>query len=94
MAHTTEKSIFLEALEKATAQEREAFLAEACADRPGLRAEVEELLRAHDRPGNMLDGVPDGGAASASSRPACRRTRCRPSTQGAAATTSISSASR
>jgi WD40 repeat protein/serine/threonine protein kinase len=64
MVHATEKAIFLEALEKATVQDREGFLAEACAGRPGLRAEVEELLRAHDRPGNMLDGVPDGGAAS------------------------------
>jgi WD40 repeat protein/serine/threonine protein kinase len=64
MVHSTEKAIFLEALEKATVQDREAFLAEACAGRPAFRAEVEELLRAHDRPGNMLDGVPDGCAAS------------------------------
>src|SRR5262245_39912851 len=58
MAQSVEKSIFLAALERETPREREAFLQEACANNARLRADVEELLRAHDRPGNMLDSVP------------------------------------
>jgi tetratricopeptide (TPR) repeat protein/tRNA A-37 threonylcarbamoyl transferase component Bud32 len=34
--------------------EREAFLARSCADDPGLRAEVERLLAAHDRAGDFI----------------------------------------
>ena len=58
MTSFSEKSIFLAALEKPTAQERAAFLAQACGGNDRLRAELEELLRAHDRPGNLLDQVP------------------------------------
>src|SRR5262245_44943573 len=58
MAHSVEKSIFLAALERDTPRERENFLAQACGDDAQLRAEVQELLRAHDRPGNLLDAVP------------------------------------
>jgi hypothetical protein len=41
------EALFHEALERAPA-ERAAFLAERCAGRPDLRAEVEALLRAHE----------------------------------------------
>jgi serine/threonine protein kinase len=58
MTPPSEKTIFLAALEKETAQERAAFLAEVGARDPRLRAEVEKLLEAHARPGNLLDEVP------------------------------------
>jgi serine/threonine protein kinase len=60
MTHSSEKSIFLAALEKDSPAAREQFLAEACAGNEQMRAGVEELLRANDRPGNLLDGVPVG----------------------------------
>jgi len=43
----TEREIFLEAVERATPGERAAFLDQACAHDPALRAAVEALLR-HD----------------------------------------------
>ena len=58
MSSSNEKSIFLAALEKTTLGEREAFLAEACAGDERLRAEVDGLLRAHQRSDNVLDVVP------------------------------------
>jgi eukaryotic-like serine/threonine-protein kinase len=45
----SERSIFLEAIDKASLEERAVFLDEACANDPSLRAEVEALLEAHDR---------------------------------------------
>src|SRR5262245_22632868 len=51
----SERSIFLAALEKETADELDAFLAIACAGNPALRADIEDLLRAHGRAGNVLD---------------------------------------
>src|SRR5262245_59554519 len=50
-----EASIFLEALQRATAQERAAYLDRVCAGDAGLRHEVEMLLRAHARAGGFLD---------------------------------------
>jgi hypothetical protein len=50
-----EKSIFLAAIEIHAAAERAAFLEEACAGNPSLRAEVEALLRAHAQPQRLLD---------------------------------------
>ncbi len=43
----TERELFLEALERPTFEERVAFLDEACAGDPSLRAAVEALLRNH-----------------------------------------------
>src|SRR5437764_9247850 len=54
----SEKSIFLEAIEKTDAGARAAFLDGACGDNPPLRAEVEALLRAHEKPQVLLD-VPE-----------------------------------
>ena len=45
------KSIFGRALEIESPAERSAFLSEACAADPALRAEVEDLLRADRRRG-------------------------------------------
>jgi hypothetical protein len=43
------KSIFGKALELPSPVERAAYLDEACAGNPSLRAEVESLLRAHEQ---------------------------------------------
>ncbi len=52
--HSSERSIFLAAIDQKSPAERGAFLEQACGENPGLRAEVEALLAAHDR----LPGVP------------------------------------
>src|SRR5262245_18218673 len=53
----TEEILFAEALSRPP-EGRAAFLAQACAGRPELRAAVEALLAAHDRPGHVLDRPP------------------------------------
>ncbi len=55
-----EESIFAQAIEKASPQERTAFLEEACAGDRELRAKIEALLRAHDNPDSFL-GRPIAG---------------------------------
>jgi eukaryotic-like serine/threonine-protein kinase len=50
-----EESLFVAALEKPTAAERQAFLEFACAGDSGLRQRVELLLAAHDKTRGMLD---------------------------------------
>src|SRR5206468_7209286 len=50
-----EESIFAQALEIASTAERAAFLDRACGNNQALRAEVEALLRAHERSGDLLD---------------------------------------
>jgi eukaryotic-like serine/threonine-protein kinase len=55
----TEFSIFMAALDKPTDAERAAFLAEACAGDERLRRRVEDLLRAHAEPDDILDPAPD-----------------------------------
>src|SRR5438094_6435802 len=49
-----EETLFHEALARSTPQERAAFLAEACAGQPELRAAVEALLAAHEQSGDFL----------------------------------------
>jgi hypothetical protein len=51
--HSSEKSIFLAALEKGSRAERAAYLDGACGDNLQLRGEVEALLAAHDRLGDL-----------------------------------------
>src|SRR5262249_54800248 len=51
----SEASIFAAVLEKATDDERAAYLAEACAGDAKLRRRVEALLRAHAEPDEILD---------------------------------------
>jgi serine/threonine-protein kinase len=53
--HHTEKSIFLEAIEIDSMAARAAFLEQECADNQPLRAEVEALLKAHEKPQRLLD---------------------------------------
>jgi serine/threonine protein kinase len=50
-----EESIFAQALEIASTAERAAFLDRACGNNQALRAEVEALLRASERSGDLLD---------------------------------------
>src|SRR5262245_58138858 len=55
------ESIFFGAAALASAEERAAYLNEACGGDAALREEVEALLRAHERVGHMLDRVVPGG---------------------------------
>ena len=50
-----EESLFVAALEKPTASERQAFLEEACAGDVALRQRVERLLAAHLKTLGILD---------------------------------------
>jgi len=50
------RSIFCEALEKETEDERQAYLDEACRDDPALRVEIDALLKAHFRTDSFLNG--------------------------------------
>ncbi|MBS0266971.1 MAG: serine/threonine protein kinase [Planctomycetes bacterium] len=56
MDSTSEKSIFLNALDYDSTSERDTYLNRACAGNPGLRAEINDLLAAHFASGNPLDG--------------------------------------
>ena len=58
-----EKSIFLEAVELRSPAERVAYLDNACGDNRELREEIERLLQANLRSGDLLD-VPDDVAAT------------------------------
>ncbi|MHC4216994.1 MAG: tetratricopeptide repeat protein [Planctomycetota bacterium] len=68
LTHDRLEEVFAEALGRPAA-ERAAFVRAACRDDQGLRAEVESLLRAHDRIGGFLAGpeqeTPTKAAASA-----------------------------
>ena len=62
-----EETLFAEVLARPN-EERAAFLDQACAGRPELRAAVEALLAAHERSGNVLDQpalAPNRAAAAA-----------------------------
>jgi hypothetical protein len=48
------KDIFAQALEKQSPAERGCFLDSACRDLPGMRTEVDSLLRAYERAGDFL----------------------------------------
>ena len=54
------EDIFFAALQRATPAEQSAYLDEACAGQPALRAEVERLLAAHTRAGGFLESGADG----------------------------------
>src|SRR5262245_18280920 len=49
------QSVFLAAIEIADHAARAALLTRECGDDAGLRERVDELLRAHDQPGSLLD---------------------------------------
>ena len=50
-----QESIFMEAVQKSTPQERAAFLDQVCADDAELRRSVDLLLLAHDKAGHFLE---------------------------------------
>ena len=54
------KSVFLEALDKRTPEERRAYLAQVCGASPELRTEFESLLQAHEAAGDFLEAPPFG----------------------------------
>ena len=58
-----EESIFAQALGKASAAERDAYLDRACGNDAGLRRDVEALLAAHECVAGILD-VPAAEADS------------------------------
>jgi tetratricopeptide (TPR) repeat protein len=66
----SEKSIFLAALEKRSRAERAAYLDRVCGDNPQLRGEVEALLAAHDRLGDLPAGPCATGPAGTVDEPA------------------------
>src|SRR5437016_13671509 len=65
-----EESIFAQALEIGSAAERATFLDRACGENQALRAEVEALLRAHERSGDVLD-LPEMPAVTVDQAPLC-----------------------
>ncbi len=56
------EELFYAALER-DQEERASFLSEACYSDPDLKAEVESLISAHERPGRFLDDPVFGSAA-------------------------------
>src|SRR5262249_18814914 len=50
----SERSIFLAVLEITDPAERDAYLDSACAGNPALRSQVEQLLKAHWKPGSFM----------------------------------------
>lgn len=54
------EAVFFAALEKASPEARDAYLAEACKDDPNLRRCVERLLAAHPKAGRFLDATSPG----------------------------------
>jgi WD40 repeat protein/serine/threonine protein kinase len=63
-----EESIFAQALEIESAAERAAYLDRACGENRQLRAEVEALLRADEKSGDLLD-LPEKPAATVDEPP-------------------------
>src|SRR5262245_26920833 len=49
------ETLFLAALDTKSPDERAAFLDRACADQPGARRDLEQMLAAHARLGDFLD---------------------------------------
>ena len=64
------ESIFAATVALANADERAAYIEQACQGDAALQARVEALLRAHDRAGHLLDQpVPDGPAGTGAYTP-------------------------
>lgn len=60
----TERTIFLQALERASGAERTSFLSSVCGDDDVLRRRVEELLHSHEDAGSFLASPVVAGATS------------------------------
>src|SRR5438105_8971159 len=67
----TERSLFLAVLDIDNSAERSAYLDRACAGAPALRAQVEELLKAHEGPGPFMDRPAPDLVIPAADRPVC-----------------------
>ena len=52
------EAIFFAALEKGTAEERMAYVKDACGDDSNLRQRVERLLAAHPQVGDFMERHP------------------------------------
>ena len=81
------ESIFLAALEKGSADERAAYLNEACAGDEDLRRRVERLLNAHPKVGSFLEKPAAPATASPPARligedPGATTEQTRPITEG------------
>src|SRR3954470_4139999 len=63
------KTIFCEALERRAGPDRLAYLDEACRENPALRAQIEDLVRAHERAAGFLDSAADAATSPATSEP-------------------------
>jgi hypothetical protein len=50
-----ERDLFIAALQKDDAEQRRAFLDQACAGRPELRQQIEDLLRLQEQAGSFLE---------------------------------------
>jgi hypothetical protein len=50
-----EREIFVEALEKASLEERRTYLDTACGENAALRSRIELLLKSHENAGSLLD---------------------------------------
>jgi serine/threonine protein kinase/tetratricopeptide (TPR) repeat protein len=59
-----EESLFHQALQQPDAAARAAFLDQACANQPELRARLEKLLQAHEAPAALFDRPAGEGATS------------------------------
>ena len=64
-----EASIFLEALQKPSPEERAAYLTDVCAGNDALRCNVEMLLKAHAKAGDFLNKVPADISATKDQQP-------------------------
>jgi len=60
----TERDIFIAALQKDDPAQREAYLAEVCAQRPGLREQIDGLLRLYQDAGSFLEQPAEGLAGT------------------------------
>ena len=95
----SEETLFNEALARPAA-ERAAFLEQACAQQPELRAAVEALLAAHERSANVLDQPPVALGQTVDSEPrrslpqALTALRTRPGTPTARCISHVSSRGR
>src|SRR5262245_38511245 len=63
MSHDSAKTIFLNALEIASAEARRAYLNAQCGSDDSLRAEVEELLRHHEQIAVLGESAPASSTA-------------------------------
>jgi len=67
------ESVFAAVLQKPSAQERAAYLDQACTGNPDLRGRIEALLNAHDQAGSFLHRLPAHPPVTADDRPILAR---------------------